>query len=184
MNGQHQDADFSKQAATISLDRRVGSRITLGGMIGVTTTGKLLAYGQSFDLSPGPLFAAAFSYRVLDEGDVTPFVLLTASLGVSLVWTKPSAPAAGSTEAMTAYDGRIGIAAGKTIARVVTPYALARVFGLPVLWTYQGSSVGGTDVHHYQLGIGVVARFGAFDALVEGVPLGEQAIIGGFGFAF
>jgi hypothetical protein len=188
MNGSSEDADFSKQAATLSLDRRVGPRITLGAMVGATTTGSLRAYGQSFDLSPGPLFTAAFSYRLLDEGDATPFVLLTASLGLSLVWTKPDnggAPqAAGPTDVMTSYDGRIGVAAGKTIAHVVTPYALARAFGLPVLWTFQGTSVTGTDVHHYQLGAGVVARFGAFDALVEGVPLGEQAIIGGLGYAF
>jgi hypothetical protein len=147
-------------------------------MIGATTTGSLRAYGQSFDLSPGPLFTAAFSYRLLDEGAAAPFVLLTASLGASLVFTKPG------DDAMTAFDGRIGIAAGKTIAHVVTPYALARAFGLPILWSYQGASVGGTDVHHYQMGAGVVARIGAFDALVEGVPLGEQAIVGGFGFAF
>src|SRR5262249_12727764 len=157
--------DFSKQAATVSIDWRVGPRITLGAMAGVTTTGTLRAYGQSFDISPGPLFTAAISYRALDEGDATPFVLLTASLGVSLVQTKPTAPAGGSNETMTAYDGRIGIAAGKTIARVVTPYVLARTFGLPILWRYQGTSVDGTDVYHYQLGAGLVVRAGAFDAL-------------------
>ena len=184
MGGNSQDADFSKQAATISIDRRVGPRITLGAMVGLTTTGSLGAYGQSFDVSPGPLFTGAFSYRALDEGDATPFVLLTASLGVSLVWTRPSNDSGAPKDAMTAFDGRIGVAARKTIAHIVTPYALARAFGLPILWSYQGTSVAGTDVHHYQLGAGVVVRVGAFDALVEGVPLGEQAIVGGLGYAF
>src|SRR5262249_10357064 len=156
---------------------RLGPRVTVGAMVGLTTTGSLRAYGQSFDVSPGPLFTAAFSYRALDEGDVTPFVLLTASLGVSVGWTKTGSDSNAPRDAMTAFDGRIGVAAGKTIAHLVTPYGLARAFGLPILWSYQGTSVGGTDVHHYQLGAGVVVRVGAFDALVEVVPLGEQAVV-------
>jgi len=184
MNGASENADFSKQAATVSIDRRVGPRVTLGAMVGVTTTGTLGAYGQTFDLSPGPLFTATFSYRALDEGDVAPFVLFTFSLGVSILSTEPQAPSVSPSERMTSYDGRIGVAAGKTIAHVVTLYALARAFGLPVLWTYQGTSVNGTDLYHYQLGAGAVARVGSFDVLVEGVPLGEKTIIGGLGFAF
>jgi hypothetical protein len=162
----------------LSIDRRVGSRFTVGGLLGATITGSLGAYGQSFDLSPGPLLTAAASYRALDEGEIAPFLLFTASLGASLVWTKPG------TESMIAFDGRVGIASGKTIAHVATPYVLARAFGLPILWKYQGASVGGTDVHHYQLGAGLVVRIGSYDALIEGVPFGEQAIVGGLGFAF
>ena len=76
------------------------------------------------------------------------------------------------------------MAVGKTIAHVVTPYLLARAFGLPILWRYQDASTIGTDAYHYQLGAGVVVRVGAFDIDVEGVPLGERAIVGGGGYAF
>jgi hypothetical protein len=124
------------------------------------------------------------SYRAIDEGDVRPFVLLTGSLGASLAWTSPRAGTAGSSETMTAFDGRLGVAAGKTIANVVTPYLLARAFGLPILWRDQGAAVTGTDAYHYQLGAGAVARAGRFDVLVEGVPLGERVVVGGLGVAF
>jgi hypothetical protein len=176
--GHTDDGDLTKHAATFSLDRRVGRRWTVGGLLGATISGSLKAYGQSFDLSPGPLVTAAASFRALDEGPIAPFVLFTGSLGASLAWTRPG------SEAMASFDGRVGVAAGKTIADVVTPYLLARAFGLPVLWRNQGASVTGTDAYHYQLGAGVVVRIGAYDVLVEGVPLGERAIVGGAGFAF
>ncbi|HEX3343313.1 MAG TPA: hypothetical protein VHS09_02020 [Polyangiaceae bacterium] len=172
------EAVFEKQAATVSLDRRVGDRWTVGGALGATTVGTLDAYGQSFALSPGPLVAFAASFRALDEGSVAPFVLLTASLGASLAWTSPG------SQAMTAFDGRLGVAAGKTFAHVVTPYLLARAFGLPILWNAAGASVVGTDVYHYQLGAGLVVRAGRFDVAVEGVPLGERALVGSGGVAF
>jgi hypothetical protein len=121
---------------------------------------------------------------VLDEGTIAPFVLLTASLGGALAWTTPSGSGqAGGSQAFWAFDGRLGVAAGKTIAHVVTPYLLARAFGLPIVWREQGASTVGTDAYHYQLGAGVVVRMGAFDLEVEGVPLGEKAIVGGVGYA-
>lgn len=169
---------FSKQAVTVSVERRVGDRWTLGGAVGSTTTGTLDAYGQSLALSPGPLVAFTASFRALDEGTVAPFVLLTGTLGASLSWTSPGA------QSMTAFDARLGVVAGKTIAHVVTPYLVARAFGGPILWNAAGTSVVGTDVYHYQLGAGVVVRVGRFDLLVEGIPLGEQAIVGGGGMAF
>jgi hypothetical protein len=162
----------------VSLERRVGDRWTLGGLLGTTTTGTLWAYGQTLSLSPGPLATFAASFRALDEGTIGPFVLITGSLGASVVWTSPG------NQTMTSIDGRLGVAAGKTIAHVVTPYLVARAFGLPILWNNGSASVVGTDVYHYQLGAGVVARLGRFDLLVEGVPLGERALVGGGGFAF
>jgi hypothetical protein len=172
------EAIFAKQAATVSVERRVGDRWTLGGAVGSTTVGTLDAYGESFTLSPGPLVALSASFRAVDEGTVAPFVLLTGTLGASLSFTSPEA------QSMTAFDARLGVAAGKTIAHTVTPYLVARAFGGPILWHDAGASVTGTDVYHYQLGAGLVVRLGRFDVLVEGVPLGEQAIVGGGGMAF
>ena len=115
----------------------------------------------TFDLSPGPLLTLTGSFRALDEGTVAPFLLLTASLGGAVAWTTPSGAAQpGGAEAFWAFDGRLGVAAGKTIAHAITPYVLARGFGLPVLWHEQGESTVGTDAYHYQVGAGVVARLG------------------------
>ncbi len=156
----------------------MGVRWTVGASLGANIAGSLGAYGRTFDVSAGPMATVAASFRVLDEHEVSPFVLLTGSLGASLAWTSPG------DEALLAFDGRVGVAAGKTIAHAVTPYVLARALGLPVLWRYQGASVVGSDAYHYQLGAGVSARAGAFDLLVEGAVLGERAIVAGIGFSF
>jgi hypothetical protein len=182
--GTTQEASFSKQAVTASLERRVGDRWTVGGALGSTLVGSLQPPGSSFALSPGPLLTLSGSFRALDEGKVAPFLLFTASLGAAVSWTTPTDSSGGPAQSFWAFDGRIGVAAGKTIAHVVTPYALARAFGLPVLWHNQGASTEGTDAYHYQLGAGVVVRIGAFDLDVEGVPLGEKAVVGGVGYAF
>jgi hypothetical protein len=180
--GTTREASFSKQAATASIERRVGDRWTLGAALGSTLVGSLRPPGASFDVSPGPLLTLTGSFRVLDEGKVAPFVLFTASLGSGVSWTTPSG--GGPSQSFWAFDGRVGVAAGKTIAHVVTPYLLARAFGLPVLWRYQGASTVGNDAYHYQLGLGGVVRIGSFDLGVEGVPLGERAIVVGGGYTF
>lgn len=73
---------------------------------------------------------------------------------------------------------------GKTIAEVFTPYMLARAFGRPILWRYQGDYTVGNDKYHYQLGAGAVLRIGRFDLAAEGVLLGEKALVGSVGYAF
>ena len=137
----------------------------------------------TYSLSPGPLGVVTASFRPVDEGGARPFVVVAGSFGASLLWTKLN-NGNETSDSMTALDGRLGVAAGKTIGGVASPYVLARAFGGPVLWTYQGASSSGTDVYHYQLGAGLVVRSGAFDAVVEGVPLGERAIVAGMGLAF
>jgi hypothetical protein len=181
-NGRTDEADFSRYAITISLDRRVGDRWTVGGAVGSSLTGELDIVGKRYLMSPGPIAVGTASFRPLDEGTIRPFVLLTGSVGASLVWTTPEGGS--GSDSMTALDVRLGMAVGKTIAGVATPYALARAFGGPVLWSYAGASATGTDAHHYQLGLGIVVRTGAFDLVAEGVPLGEKALVLGVGWVF
>ena len=169
------DASFDKYAVLASVDRRLGDRWTVGGGVGSTVTGNIDVNGVTSTVSPGPLGAITASFRPLDEGTVAPFVLLSASMAASLSWVASST--------LTAFDVRLGVAAGKTIADVVTPYLLARAFGGPVFWSIAGASATGTDAYHYQLGGGVSVRVGRVDLLVEGVPLGERAFVVGAGFA-
>jgi hypothetical protein len=138
--------------------------------------------GATSSVSPGPLGAVTASFRPLDEGDVAPFVLLTGSVAGSIAWTTP--PGGGSTSTLSAFDLRLGVVAGKTIAHAVTPYLLARAFGGPVFWSGGGRSVTGTDANHYQLGAGLSVRVGRVDLVFEGVPLGELGLVAGVGFAF
>jgi hypothetical protein len=109
-------------------------------------------------------------------------VLLTGSMAASLAWTSP--PGGGAASTLSAFDVRLGVVAGKTIAHAVTPYVLARAFGGPVFASLAGNSVTGTDANHYQVGAGVSVHVGRFDAVVEGVPLGELGIVAGVGLAF
>jgi len=113
---------------------------------------------------------------------VAPFVLLTGSAAASVAWTTP--PGGGPSSTLSAFDLRLGVVAGKTIAHAVTPYLLARAFGGPVFWSQAGRSVTGTDANHYQLGAGLSVRVGRVDLVVEGVPLGELGLVAGVGFAF
>jgi hypothetical protein len=54
-----------------------------------------------------------------------------------------------------------------------------------VYWQYRGASLTGGDVHHFQIGAGVLVRIGrAFDIFAEGVPLGELGFSAGAGVAF
>lgn len=122
------------------------------------------------------------SFRPLDEGDIAPFLLLTGSAAASVAWT--TAPAGGPSSTLSAFDLRLGVVAGKTIAHVVTPYVLARAFGGPVFWSIAGQSVTGADANHYQVGAGVSVRVGRVDFVAEGVPLGELGIVAGAGLAF
>jgi hypothetical protein len=179
--GSNVDASFTKYGVMASLDRRIGDRWTLGGALGTTIAGTIDANGVASSISPGPLGAITASFRPLDEGTVAPFVLLTASAAASLSWTMP--PGGGSSSTLTAFDVRLGAAAGKTIAHLVTPYVLARAFGGPVLWSIAGASATGTDAYHYQLGVGLAVRAGRVDLVAEGVPLGERAVVVGVGLA-
>jgi hypothetical protein len=170
------DASFAKYAVMAAIDRRLGDRWTVGGGIGTTVTGNIDVNGVTSTLSPGPLGAITASFRPLDEGTVAPFVLFSASMAASLSWATAST--------LTAFDVRLGVAAGKTIADVVTPYVLARAFGGPVLWSIARASATGTDAYHYQVGAGASVRVGRVDVFAEGVPLGERAVVLGAGAVF
>jgi hypothetical protein len=122
---------------------------------------------------PGVVGSVAGSFLALEQGQRTPFLQLALSLAVSAL----SAP----QSAYVAVDARFALVAGYTFLERVTPYAVARVFGGPVL--YGGRS--GTDLYHYQVGLGAVLGLPAgFDVSAEVVPLGEQRFTASVGFSF
>ncbi len=175
-----------KHAATLVGERRLGTRWSVQLAVGAAIAGELSFAGAEYQILPGPFVTVGGSYRVVDEDAKgwVPFVLVSASLGAAISWTREENVASPPTETMTAFDGRVGVAVGKSIAGVVSPYLVARAFGLPVLWNIDGRNVTGTDANHYQLGLGAAVRIGKADLDVEGVPLGEQAIVAGGGWSF
>jgi len=175
----------TRSSLVASLAYHPTPRLTFQLAAGGTLGGRLESPIGNQDFSSGVAAAVGASYRVVSTPRV--FTVLTGNLAFS----RESTTLAGTngtpdvTARYQAFDVRVGALVGTTLWKVLSPYAVGRVFGGPVLWTYQGSSVTGTDAHHYQLGAGatlVVAR--RFSVFVEGIPLGERSVSAGTGFAF
>jgi hypothetical protein len=176
--------DETRHVAFATVDYRYAPEWAFEIGIGSIFGGRLSSGASEFEFRPGILAALGASWRVLDAEGARPFVALTGQLAFAATTTRPSgAPAAPSTGYQAA-DVRIGAAAGWPLWEVVTPYALARVFGGPVWWQYQGADLLGGDVHHFQVGAGVLFRLASVDVFAEGVPLGEQTFAAGAGFLF
>jgi hypothetical protein len=178
------DVDERRTSLAVSLERRVSERWTFVASAGAAPGGSLWTGSEAYVLDAGPLAAVGLSFRALDESAGRPFVLLSFSVGASVARTHARESAPADTETMVSTDGRAGVAVGKTIARRMTPYVGARVFGLPIFWAYKGETAIGTDAYHYQLGAGFSLALGRVDVHLEFDPLGERALAAGAGLSF
>jgi hypothetical protein len=149
---------------TRSLGFEAGAGAALGGT--------LEAGGATHDFSSGPAAVVGVAFRLLDEPLY--FAHLTSQL--SAVWSHTRHDNESSVP-YSAYDLRLGGEFGLNLVEILHPYVVGRVFGGPVFWRYRGESVTGTDIHHYQLGMGLGVGLGGRVALLaEAIPLGEQAL--------
>jgi hypothetical protein len=160
---------------------RLAFQVAAGGTLG----GRLETPAGTQEFSNGFTGALGASWRIVDK--TRPFVVLTGNLSFSSARTTQagSAGAPDVTAGYQAFDLRVGALVGTTFWRVLSPYAVGRVFGGPIYWKYQGSDVTGTDAHHYQLGAGltlVVAR--RLNFFAEGIPVGERSAAVGTAVAF
>jgi hypothetical protein len=172
--------DEQRSAALASLVYAPTPRVAFQGSAGATLFGRLSTPSGQYDFDAGPSAALGASWRAI-EG--RPFLAFTSVLSFSAATTRASSGAHNSA-GYEAFDLRLGAAFGTTLFDALSPYLVARIFGGPILWRYQGSAVTGTDVNHYQLGGGLAWRIRAsIDLFAEGVPLGEQALSGGVAFA-
>jgi hypothetical protein len=177
---------------TASVDYRFSKESTFGGGLGAGLGGLLTVGPRRFLVLPGWEVTLAYSRRLLDGRGNKPFLLLGIAGGGSGGWTReevyrgppPAAPAP-LTETLYAFDIRAGLTVGKTFWDTLSPYAVLRAFGGPVVWTLDKKTVVMGDNYHVQLGVGVVTLLPrAFDVFVEGVPLGERALTFGAGKSF
>lgn len=144
------------------------ARLAAGAVLG----GSLAHDGRTHDVGTGWLVAASLARSVTFAG--RGFVAGSVTAGVSSTSTEEGA---GMSERLTAGDVRLGVLAGVTLWERLSPYALARAFGGPVMWTLDGDDITGTDQHHYQLGLGVNASLPwDLSALVDVSLLGERAV--------
>ena len=139
--------------------------------LGAVLDGALDSGGRRFDLGAGIVGAVG----VARQWSYAPW-FVTGSLGLGASRTSTRELVAGAPRvSLVALDARIGVTAGRTFGPV-SPYLLARAFGGPVLWTWDGGDTTGTDTHHFQLGAGASATFAAnLTVLVDVAALGERS---------
>lgn len=154
---------------------------------GVSLPGYLQIDGERHDILPGWLGALTSSWRIMDGEGAKPFMLVSVTLAGSGARTQRSGlwSADADPESLLAFDARAGLTVGKTFSGVISPYAGVRLFGGPILWRFRGEDLGGTDLHHYQLALGMSSSLPAgIDLFAEIAPLGERAAAVGGGVAF
>jgi len=165
-----------QHAVVASGDLRVSDRTVVMATVGSALGGRFDFGGVRYDVLPGPVIGAAVGHRFVEGRGAAPFVLGTASLAASFVSTR----AGDDRDRFSAADARIGVVVGKTFGPV-SPYVLARAFGGPIWW--KGTT--GTDLYHYNLGLGLsLGPLGGFDLGAEVSLLGERRATASAGFTF
>lgn len=188
--------DETRAGVVGALSYQLSPRLAIQAGLGPSFGGAFEAPDGRHPFQPGVLGLVGASYRVhggpaYDENgegvNQDPFVLLTSALAFNVTHTTHESgadPPEGRT-LYHAYDLRLGVVVGFTIADRLRPYALGRVFGGPIFWRYHGAAVTGTDLYHVQLGAGFSLALGkGFAVYAEGVPLGERGLSAGVAQAF
>lgn len=172
--------DLRQWSVLASASRRLTPRLSLQVGAGALLGGRLADAAGRHDLAPGGVALAGLSWLVLPPRDGGPFLALTTTLSLAAASTEagPAGPGASYRAADLTLAGSLGWPVGGWLA----PYAAAKVFGGPVTWERGGAAVTGTDLHHYQVALGLAAALpGRFDLLVEWAPLGARALTAALG---
>lgn len=167
----------TRSAVVATLAYAPTPRLSLQANAGVAIGGELRTPEGAHAFSAGPTLAVGASYALLTE---QPFFVAVSGMFAASFAQTTSPDADEEAVDYTALDLRLGLIGGVILLESLRPYAVARVFGGPVYWTYLGEARTGTDLYHYQLGAGI--SWQATEWLVlyaEGVPLGERAVSGG-----
>jgi hypothetical protein len=164
------DDDVPMSAGTVmaQVAYQASPRLVLALAAGALVDGSI----DGGDITTGPAGAASLAWLALLETERRPFALVALSIAASHAGAISDD---GEEHGLTSGDGRLGLMVGKTFG-AFTPYAAARVFGGPVLWTLAGDEVTGSDANHYTVGAGLTARAGRrLDLSLEVMPLGEKS---------
>jgi hypothetical protein len=175
---------------TASADYKLSPTSTIGLGLGAGLGGYISVNPPSpntlrFLILPGWELTISYSRRLLDGRGKLPFLIFGVSGGASGAWTELERVASPPATPFYAFDIRASLIVGKTFWNTLSPYALVRGFGGPIVWKYDGNTEIGSDVYHFQVGAGLVTALShGVDVFVEGVPLGERAVTLGAGKTF
>lgn len=167
--------ELHEQAVTAFAGYSAPSGWSFRGSLGALVDGSLedSAMPGTHDMAPGVVGAVGVA-RQWALGDGQWFI--TGSAGLSVAAASTHEAGAADNPRFVAGDARVGAIAGRTLAKIVSPYVLARAFGGPVFWTVDAMDATGTDTRHFQLGAGVsVATSFGLTIVVDVSALGEQA---------
>lgn len=177
------DVDVEMSTVSVSAGWLVDDRWTVRASAGAVLGGELKPDdGTVHDVDSGALAGIGAEYRALTAGPGDPFVDVSLSLGFS--WARTSLNEATGRQDYSAADARLGVRYGFNVRNRFFPFLSARVFGGPVKWDPAGDDATGSDIHHYQMGAGAAARFGAFAIFAEFAGLGEKAFSAGLSTAW
>ena len=152
--------------------------------LGAILTGSLEGPLGNYDLQPGVVASASVGYTLLDGSGPRPYLAFSGTVGVATTVTHSRTDPADRPR-FTALDLRASVVLGKRLFDVWLPYVGAAVFGGPVWFSPGGQSHTGSDVYHYRLSAGSSFSLPAhLELFVEVGFLGEQALLGGLGYAF
>ena len=132
------------------LDTDVGRATFSPGVLAGVSLSHLIIQPTGSSSSSRPAFGGS--------GYARPFVLI--SFALAGVWAQTHLDSV--TSVYVAFDISAAIAAGASIKiarHAITPFIAGRLFGGPVFWTHEGSTVLGTDAYKYSLGPGLALSF-------------------------
>jgi hypothetical protein len=178
--GTHQHLEEASAALALTYrPSALSFQVSAGAVLAGSLTGPL----GDYDLQPGFLASASVGYTFLDGNGPRPYLALSGTVSISIAPTRSRTDA--DRPDFTATDLRASVVLGKRLFDVWLPYVGAAVFGGPVWFAPGGQSRTGSDVHHYRLSAGSSVSLPLhLEAFIEVGFLGEQAVVGGLGWAF
>jgi hypothetical protein len=172
------DVDVKMSTVSVSGGWIINDRWSVRAGVGAILDGELeTAGGTVHDVGSGGLAVAGAEYRAVPGETGSPFVDLSLFFGWS--WTKTEAPGVSGREDYSAADARLGFRSGWNIEDRFFPFLILRAFGGPVNWKLDGEDVNGSDIHHFQAGLGAAALVGPVAVFAEYSGLGEKAFSAG-----
>jgi len=171
------DQELDLEMSTISMSAAwlINAKWSVRVVGGLLIDGGLQPEGQSsHDFETGGLAALGVEYRASESRGTIPSIDLSLFLGAS--WSETTTSGTENKISYSAGDARFGARFGWVFRDKTYPYLATRVFGGPVSWELNGEDVTGTDIHHFQVALGVGTRVGALGLFAEWAGLGEKGL--------
>ncbi len=180
---QKDDVKVNMQTTSLSAAWLINDKWAVRTAIGLINNGELSPKNQSaHSIRPGGLLTLGIEYSLLTENKYLPYVDFSMYLSASLTHSKH--PVTNKEQVYQASDLRFGSRASWLYKNIIIPSVFVRLFGGPVNWTLNGEKVVGSDIHHYQTGLGLAINLNPIVLFTEWAALGEKNLSAGLSYSF